>query len=326
MADLSTHYAGLDLRNPIIVSSSGLTDSVEKIRKLENAGAGAVVLKSLFEEQILAEAGKLSMTSDYPEAEDYIRNYTRNNSVDRYLDLIESARAAIDIPVIASINCTSDLDWIEFARKVEEAGADALELNIYYLPASRDAGSEVYERLYLSIAEKVREITYFPVMMKLGPYFTNIVNLADRLYHRGVDGLVLFNRFYSPDIDLEQMAMTSSDVYSMPADMYLSLRWIAIVSGQVKDLHLAASTGIHDGRAVIKQILAGARATQVCSAIYRKGADHIKEMLHELETWMERNHHDSIQSFRAVMNYGSLKDPQVYERSQFMKYFSNHGW
>ena len=325
MADLSTHYAGLDLRNPIIVSSSGLTDSVEKIRKLENAGAGAVVLKSLFEEQILFEAGHIADSSDYPEAEDYIRNYTRNNSVDKYLDLIEAARSAVDIPVIASINCVSDLDWIEFARKVEEAGASALELNIYYLPASRDASSQVYENLYLSIAEKVRDIVYFPLMIKLGPYFTNLVNLANLLYHRGVNGVVLFNRFYSPDIDLKNMRMTSSEVFSSPADLYISLRWVAIVSSLVKDIHLAASTGIHDGQGVIKQLLAGARATQVCSAIYKKGAGHIATMLDDLTAWMDKNEYRDIASFRSKMDYKSLKEPQIYERSQFMKYFSSHG-
>lgn len=324
MADLSTHYAGLDLRNPVIVSSSGLTDSVEKIQKLEKAGAGAVVLKSLFEEQILFEAGQIEGSGEYPEAEDYIQNYSRNNSVDKYLDLIEAARAAVDIPVIASINCVSNLDWIEFARKVEEAGASALELNIYFLPASRDTGSKVYEDLYLNIAEKVKDITYFPVMIKLGPYFTNLVNLADLLYHRGVNGLVFFNRFYSPDIDLKDMKMTSSEVFSSPADLRISLRWVAIVTSMVKDIHIAASTGIHDGQGVIKQLLAGARATQVCSAIYKNGPGQIKGMLNELGDWMDENGYKDIDSFRGKMNYASLKQPHVYERSQFMKYFSNH--
>lgn len=324
MADLSTHYAGLDLRNPVIVSSSGLTDSVEKIQKLEKAGTGAVVLKSLFEEQILFDAGQIEGSGEYPEAEDYIQNYSRNNSVDKYLELIEAARAAVDIPVIASINCVSNLDWIEFARKVEEAGASALELNIYFLPASRDAGPKVYEDLYLNIAEKVKDITYFPVMIKLGPYFTNLTNLADQLYHRGVNGLVFFNRFYSPDINLKEMKMTSSEVFSSPADLHISLRWIAIVSAVVKDIHIAASTGIHDGQGVIKQLLAGARATQVCSAIYKNGPGHIQSMLDELNSWMDKNNYRDIDSFRGIMNYASQKEPHVYERSQFMRYFSNH--
>ena len=325
MADLRTHYAGIDLRNPIIVSSSGLTDSVEKIKKLENAGAGAVVLKSLFEEQIIFEARQISDSSDYPEAEDYIRNYTRNHSVDRYLDLIEAASAAVDIPVIASINCFSDLDWIEFARKVEEAGASALELNIYYLPANREASSQVYENLYLSIAQKVKDIVYFPVMMKLGPYFTNLVNLSDLLYHRGVNGLVFFNRFYSPDINLKDMKMISSEVFSTPGDLRIPLRWVAIVSALVKDIHIAASTGIHNGEGVIKLLLAGARAIQVCSALYKNGAGHITTMLDDLNSWMDKNNYADIASFRGSMDYNSLKDPQIYERSQFMKYFSNHG-
>jgi dihydroorotate dehydrogenase (fumarate) len=324
MADLTTHYGGLDLDNPIIVSSSGLTDSVDKIKKLEEAGAGAVVLKSLFEEQILFEAGRLSGSSDYPEAEDYIQNYTRNNSVDQYLNLIEAATAAVDIPVIASINCVSDLDWIEFARKVEESGASALELNIYYLPSSKDAGGEVYEKLYLSIAEKVRDITYFPVMIKLGPFFTNLVNLADKLYHRNINGLVFFNRFYSPDINIKEMKMTSSDVFSTPADLRLPLRWVAIVSALVRDIQLAASTGIHDAEGIVKMLLAGARAVQVCSAIYKKGPSQITSMLDELNSWMDKHGFGDIESMRGKMDYKSLKEPQVYERSQFMRYFSNH--
>ena len=324
MADLRTVFAGMDLQNPIIVSSSGLTDSVEKIRNLEKAGAGAVVLKSLFEEQIRFEAGHIAESSDYPEADDYIQNYTRNNSVDQYLDLIEKASAETSIPIIASINCVSDLDWIEFARKVEEAGASALELNIYYLPSSKDSGSQVYESMYLKIVEKVRDIVYFPLIVKLGPYFTNLVNLVDTMYHRGVNGVVLFNRFYSPDINLKDMKMTSSEVFSTPADMRLPLRWVAIVSAMVKDCHIAASTGIHDGHAVTKQILAGANAVQVCSALYKNGAEHISGMLEELNAWMEQNNFKDLAAFRGRMNYASIKEPQVYERSQFMKYFSSH--
>ena len=324
MADLSTDFVGLNLRNPLIVSSSGLTDSVEKIQKLEKAGAGAIVLKSLFEEQILFEAGHLAGSSDYPEADDYIQNYTRSNSVDKYLDLIEEASAAVSIPVIASINCVSAAEWTDFATKIEEAGAAALELNVYFLPAGKDASSQVYEKLYLDIAEKVRHQIDIPVIMKLGMHFTHLVNMVDLLYHRGVDGVVLFNRFYSPDINTRELKMTSSEVFSSPADQRFSLRWVAIVSALVDTVHLAGSTGVHDGQAMVKQILAGARAVQVCSAIYKQGPGIISTMLDDLNAWMDQKGFASLNDFRGSMNYKNLPEPQVYERSQFMKYFSNH--
>ena len=324
MADLSTDFVGLKLRNPLIVSSSGLTDSVEKMIKLEQAGAGAVVLKSLFEEQILFEAGHLAESSDYPEADDYIRHYTRSNSVDAYLELIEQARSALSIPVIASINCISASEWTDFAKKIEEAGASALELNVYFLPASKETSSQVYENLYLDIAEKVKSKINIPVVMKLGMHFTHLVNLVDLLYHRGVDGVVLFNRFYSPDINVRDMRMTSSEVFSSPADLRFSLRWVAIVSAMVDQVHIAGSTGVHDGSAIVKQILVGARAVQVCSAIYKHGPEIIKTMLDDLNAWMEQKGFTGLDAFCGTMNYKNLPEPQVYERSQFMKYFSSH--
>lgn len=324
MADLSTDFVGLKLRNPLIVSSSGLTDSVEKIRQLEKAGAGAVVLKSLFEEQILYEAGHLARSSDYPEADDYILNYTRSNTVDQYLDLIEGASAAVSIPVIASINCISASEWTDFAGKIEEAGAAALELNVYFLPAGKEAGSRAFENLYLDIAEKVRSKVNIPVIMKLGMHFTHLVNLVDLLYHRGVDGVVLFNRFYSPDINIRDLKMTSSEVFSSPADLRYSLRWVAIVSAMVEQVHIAGSTGVHDGQALIKQILAGAMAVQVCSAIYKNGPGVIRAMLDEVQAWMDQKGFAGLDAFRGRMNYKHLPEPQVYERSQFMKYFSSY--
>ncbi len=324
MADISTEFVGLKLRNPLIVSSSGLTDAVEKIKGLERAGAGAVVLKSLFEEQILFEAGHIAASSDYPEADDYIRHYTRSNSVDKYLDLIEQASSAVTIPVIASINCVSASEWTDFAVKIEEAGASALELNVYFLPAGKDAGSQVYERLYLDIAEKIKRKINIPVVMKLGMHFTHLVNLVDLLYHRGVDGVVLFNRFYSPDINIKDLKMISAEVFSSPADLRYSLRWVAIVSAMVEQVHIAGSTGVHDGQALVKQILAGARAVQVCSAIYKHGPEIIQAMLDDLNTWMVQKDFTDLDAFRGHMNYKNLPEPQVYERSQFMKYFSSH--
>jgi dihydroorotate dehydrogenase (fumarate) len=324
MADLSTSFAGLALRNPIVVSSSGLTDSVEKILTLEEAGAAAVVLKSLFEEQILVEAEVLSGSSNYPEADDYLKHYTRSNSIDSYLGLIEGAVSRSNIPVIASINCISSSEWFDFAIKIEEAGAHALELNVYFLPTGKDAGSGIYERLYLDIAEQVKSRINIPVIMKLGQNFTSLVNLVDLLYHRGIDGVVLFNRFYSPDINIKELRMTSSEVFSSPTDLRYSLRWVAIVTSIIERVDIAASTGVHDGTAVIKQLLAGAKAVQVCSTIYKNGPRHIGSMLEELTGWMKEKRFNNLDAFRGSMNYGRIRDPEIYERSQFMKYFSSY--
>ncbi|KPK84322.1 MAG: diguanylate cyclase [Bacteroides sp. SM23_62_1] len=324
MIDLTTNYAGLKLRNPIIISSSGLTDSVEKIMKLDASGAGAVVLKSLFEEQIKYETGTFLQTADYPEAEDYLRYYVRSNNVDDYLRLIEGAKKNVSIPVIASVNCISQSEWTDFSKKIETAGADALELNVYFLPVDKKITSQSIENLYLQIADKVRELIRIPVTIKLGQQFTNLVNLVDQLYFREIKGVVLFNRFYSPDINIHDQKIISSDVFSTPADIRYSLRWVAILSHFVDQIDLAASTGIHDGKAVIKQLLAGAKAVQVCSAIYKKGTGLIQEMLSDVESWMKKNSLQIPEQFIGKMNYGNVKDPAVYERAQFMKYFSSH--
>ncbi len=324
MVDLKTDYAGLVLNNPIIVSSSGLTDKVEKIKELELLGAGAVVLKSLFEEQIMYQTGHLAESSDYPEAEDYIRYYTRHNSVDQYLRLIEKAKAEVDIPVIASVNCISSTEWIDFSRKIEEAGADAIELNVYFLPVNKEYSGQDYEKIYFELAANIKELISIPLIMKLGSNFTNLVNMVDQLYFRGVAAVVLFNRFYAPDIQIDQKKIVSADVFSLPTDIRHSLRWVAIVSGQVDQIHVAASTGIHDGEAVIKQLMAGAQAIQICSTLYNNGVEYLSKIIRDLTDWMIKMNYRSIDEFRGMMNYGRIKDPAIYERSQFMKYFSNH--
>ena len=323
MINLKTVFAGLELSNPIIVSSSGLTDKLEKIRKLEEYGAGAVVLKSIFEEQILFEADKLMETSDYPEAVDYIRNYTRNNSLDQYLDLIESAKKSVSIPVIASVNCVSSSEWTDFAKKIEEAGADALELNVYFIPLNMDYSSVDYEKIYLDLLRDIKKKISIPVILKLGTNFTHPVKFVEQLYHRGADGLVLFNRFYSPDINIDDMKMTSSDILSSPSDIRLSLRWVAIISSLVKEIPLAASTGVHTGKAIVKQLLAGARAVQVCSVLYKEGPAYLTQLKKELEDWMSEKNFESLGQFIGKMNYDNIGDPAIYERSQFMRYFSS---
>jgi len=324
MADLSIKYLGLQLKNPFIVSSSGLTDSVEKILELERLGAGAVVLKSLFEEQLKFEAGQYSGYSDYPEAEDYIRSYTKDHSVGNYLDLIEEAKKATSIPIIASINCTTANEWIDFSKKIQDAGADALEINVFYLPTNADTGPLEYEKVYFELAEELRSRISIPIAFKLGRQFSNLLNLINKLYHRNINGVVLFNRFYEPDIDVSQMKLVPAEVFSAPAEIRQTLRWIGMVSDVIPEINLAASTGVHDGKSAIKLLLTGATAVQVCSILYKNGAEFLGAIISEVNAWMDQNKYSRISDFRGKLNYGSVSEPAVYERTQFMKYFSSH--
>ncbi|MCD6596114.1 MAG: dihydroorotate dehydrogenase-like protein [Bacteroidales bacterium] len=323
MADLSVNYLGLKLNSPVIVSSSGLTDAVDKIVEIEKAGAGAVVLKSIFEEQLKHEANQYIVDNDYPEAEDYIRNYTRDNSVDKYLDLIEDAKKQVKIPVIASVNCVTSSEWVNFAKKIEEAGADALEVNVFFLPVNKEASSLDYEKVYCDLADELKQRLSIPVAFKLGRQFSNLTNLVNRLYHRKLDGVVLFNRFYEPDIDVDKLKLTAAEVFSTPSEIRQTLRWVGIVAGSVEDIDISASTGVHDGESVIKLLLAGASAVQVCSVLYKNGIPFLKSIINEIEVWMNKNSFNSIDDFKGKLSYRSIKDPVLYERSQFMRHFSN---
>ena len=322
MANLTTTYVGLKLKNPVIVSSSGLVDSVEKIKKIEAAGAGAVVMKSLFEEQINHEAGRMMGDNDYPEAADYILNYSKSNSVDKYLDIIEQAKKEVNIPIFASINCVSDRDWTDFAKKVEEVGADGLELNVFILPVDGES-SAVYENKYLKLVEKVRNTIKIPLVIKISSYFTNVLHMVNQLYAIGANAVVLFNRLYEPDINIEEMKMVSSEVLSNPSDLRQSLRWVSLISDRQKDIQLSASTGVHDYKAIIKLLLAGATTVQVCSVLYKNGVEHLTEMISEFESWMDAKGIESVEKIRGTMNYRNHQDPSTWERSQFMRYFSN---
>jgi dihydroorotate dehydrogenase (fumarate) len=328
MVNLETTYMGLKLKNPVIVSSSGLTNTVRKIKIIEEKGAGAVVLKSLFEEQITNEVqhlmGKDPKNASYPEAEDYIQTYVKGNSVSNYLTLIKEAKEAVSIPVIASINCVSDSDWTHFAKEIEKAGADAIELNAFVVPNDRNKTSADYEQMYYNIFNAVKKEVNIPIAMKLGLYFTNLFTVADRLNAEGADALVLFNRFYEPDIDIEDLKMTSAEVLSNPSDIRKSLRWVGMLSDKIKGLDISATTGIHDGAAAIKQILAGAASVQVCSAVYENGFDQITKILEEISAWMKRKDFTSIEDFKGKLSYESIPNSAMYERAQFMKYFSNN--
>jgi len=325
MANLETTYLGLKLKNPLVAASSGLTSSVEKIRELAEAGVGAIVLKSIFEEQINNEISSLmhnQYNTSYPEAEDYIRNYTRDNTVVKHLELLKKAKQAVDVPIIASVNCISSSEWTSFAKDFEEAGADAIELNIFYLPTDRHEKPGVVEQLYLDVLKKVKLEVSIPVSVKFGIHHSNIIGMADKLKGAGAAGIVMFNRFYEPDINLDTLEMTASEVFSSPSDIRRSLRWVGIVSSSVTQLDIAASTGIHDGGAVIKQLLAGAQVAQLCSTLYVNGSTVVSSMLEDLEAFMKKWNFKTIDDFRGRLSYKNIPDPLLYERSQFMKYFS----
>ncbi len=323
MNDLSTKYLGLNLKNPLIVGSCGFTNSVEKIKELADNSAGAVVLKSLFEEQIQAElsANLESYNADYPGATDYIREYTRGNEVGNYLKLISGAKKAVDIPVIASINCVSANEWISFARSLEQEGADAIELNVSLLPSNPKMTSKENEQKYVEIISAVAEMVSIPLALKMSHYSASLANLIQKLsWTDKISGFVLFNRYYAPDIDIEKMVVKSADILSSPAESVGPLRWIALMYGLIEK-DLVASTGIHDSEGAIKQILAGATAVQIVSTVYKNGAGQIETILKGLEEWMIQKSFSSLADFRGKLSYEKATDPAVFERTQFMKYY-----
>ncbi len=327
MSDLSTTYMGLSLKNPVIAGSSGLTSTVDGIKKLEEAGAAAVVLKSLYEEEINNEAGSVIDSGGDANidntAQEYISYYIKQQSVHNYLQLISDLKKTVKIPIIASINCASAESWIEFAAKIEKAGADALEINIFIIPSDPSVKTKNMERIYFDIARKVTRKVSIPVSLKLSSYFTALTHTFVELSETPISGMVLFNRFFSPDIDLSKMEIVSSNIYSEPNEISIPLRWIGMLSEKV-NCDLAASTGIHDGDGVIKMLLVGAQAVQVTSALYKYGPEQISEMLKRLEFWMETNKYKTINDFRGKLTQEKIGDPTIFERFQFMKYFSDH--
>ncbi len=324
MANLSVTFAGIKLRNPFIISSSGITGSLEKIRKLDSLGAGAIILKSLFEEQINYETGVNLEGSDYPEALDYVKAYTKANNVEDYITLIREAKKVLYIPVFASINCVSAGEWMNFARRIEAAGADALELNVFFLPSNKDKSSQEYEKIYYDLVTGIKERIKIPVIIKLGSHFTNLTYIVNQLYFRRANAVTLFNRFYEPDININDYKITAAEIFSSPSDLRQSLRWVSLVSSAVEGIDIAASTGIHSGEAAIKQILAGAKAVQVCSVLYKSGLEILPKMIDRFEFWMIEHNYKTVDEFRGKLNYSNISDPVVYERAQFMKYFSSH--
>jgi len=324
MEKLKTTYLGLQVSSPIILSSSSLTSTSDRLKEAEDSGAGAVVLKSLFEEQINFYSNSLSASESYPEADDYIAAYTRSKSVDDYLKLISNAKENIEIPVIPSINCISAEGWIDFARHIASAGADALEVNVFFLPVSTRETSADAEKIYFSLIEKLVKTINIPVSIKMGPRFSNILYMIDQFYKRGAKGVVLFNRFYEPDIDIDNMTIVPASVFSTESELRHVLRWLSMASAQNLKIDIAASTGVHSGNDAVKCLLSGADAVQVCSVLYANGIGHVKKMNKQISEWMDKKGYRHIEEFRGKLNYLNFENPSVFERTQFMKYFSSH--
>lgn len=324
MANLTTGYLGLTLNSPLIVSSSGLSSTLGQLKEAEDNGAGAVVLKSLFEEQINHHIHQMQSSSGgYPEADDYLSNYIHANSVDNYLTLIRNAKKNLRIPVIPSINCFTSKGWTGFAKNIEDAGADAIEINVFFMPLNAKKSSAESEKLYFDLIENLKNTIKIPVVMKIGYRFSNILYMLGQFYNRGIQGVVMFNRFYEPDIDINRMEIIPASVLSQENEMRYVLRWIGMASAQDIKINISASTGVHSGQDAIKYLLAGADTVQVCSALYNKGIPHIKTMNKQISDWMVSKGFKKIDDFRGKLNYLNYQKPTVFERTQFMKYFSS---
>jgi dihydroorotate dehydrogenase (fumarate) len=327
--DLTTTYLGLKLRTPLVPSASPLSEEIENIKHLEDAGASAVVLYSLFEEQLRQERLELHHHMEhgtesfaealtyFPEAEEY------RLGPEEYLKHIASAKKAVKIPIIASLNGSSAGGWTQYAKLVQQAGADALELNIYYIPTDMQLSSGEVEQTYLDILKAVKAEVAIPVAVKLSPFFTNFANMARRLNDAGADGLVLFNRFYQPDIDLEALEVKPNILLSTPMAMRVPLRWIAILYGRLK-ASLAATSGIHRATDALKMLMAGADVTMLCSALIRHGPGHIKTIEKDLVAWMEEHEYESVTQLKGSLSQKNCPAPSTFERAQYMKALASY--
>ena len=325
--DLSTTYLGLKLRTPLVVAASPLSEEIDSIKQLEDAGASAVVLYSLFEEQLRQESVELAENLEhgtfstpealtyFPEPEDF------RLGPEEYLKHIAHAKQAVNIPIIASLNGSSVGGWTAYAQAIQHAGADALELNIYYIPTDMDESSNQVEHNYLNILKAVRGAVHIPVAVKLSPFFTNFANMAKRLDLAGANGLVLFNRFYQPDIDLDSLEIKPNILLSTPMAMRVPLRWIALLYGKLR-ASLAATSGIHRATDVLKMLMAGADVTMLCSALIRHGPRQIGVIERDLTAWMEQHEYSSVAQLKGSMSQRNCAEPSAFERAQYMRAIS----
>ncbi|MCL4482556.1 MAG: dihydroorotate dehydrogenase-like protein [Bacteroidetes bacterium] len=327
MPDLSVKYLGLDLKSPVIAGSCSLTNSIEHLKAIEKAGAGAVVLKSVFEEEIYLEYAhefeKLGPMDNNLEFLDYYDLEIKKENLKQYLQLIADAKAQLSIPVIASINCVTSQEWGFFAKKIEAAGADALELNMFMSPTDLSQTSTDNEGTYFDIITRVTQKIAIPVSVKISPYFSNLGGMIRDISFSGVKGIVLFNRFYAPDIDIDKETIHGSNVLSHETDHLLPLRWIAMMSNRV-NCDLASSTGVHGWESAVKMILAGSQAVQVVSALYDQGFGFIEEVNQKIAVWMKDHHYEKIDNFRGKLSQDNSVNPADFERVQFMKNFGEY--
>jgi dihydroorotate dehydrogenase (fumarate) len=323
MPDLTTTYLGLRLKNPLVASASPLSKKVELVRQLEAAGAAAVVLYSLFEEQITHESRALDHylthgAESYAEALSYFPDLDHYNlEPDTYLEHVQRVKRAVDIPVIGSLNGISPGGWVEYARKIEQAGADALELNIYYLPADVSLSSAELEEIYITLLHDIRRQVRIPIAVKLSPFFTALPYMARRLVQAGADGLVLFNRFYQPDFDLETLEVVPNLTLSSSHDLRLPLRWIAMLYGRI-EADFALTSGVHTAEDVLKAMMAGANVAMLTSELLAHGIWRLQDILDDLRTWMDAHEYESIAQMRGSMSQRAVAEPAAFERANYM--------
>ncbi|MCA9904007.1 MAG: dihydroorotate dehydrogenase-like protein [Anaerolineae bacterium] len=328
--NLNTTYLGLSLRSPLVVSSLPLSENLDNVKRMEDAGAGAVVLYSLFEEQVRVEQQILSYFRDHPSATAeqadalFPARKQFRISLDDYLTHIQKCKEAVDIPIIASLNCKSLGNWTDCAREIERAGAAALELNVYYVPTNMDRTAEQIEDMYVIIAQAVKTAVNIPVAFKLVPYFTNMAAMARRLDRAKADGLVLFNRFYQPDLDPKSLRLRSDIPLGRPEDSRLPLHWIAILYGHIK-ADMAATGGIYTAEDVIRMLMVGARVTMLASALLKEGIDHLRTVEADLRIWLEQNYYESVVSVQGILRQFHSKDAGAFERSEYVRVITSQG-
>lgn len=327
--DLTTRYLGFELKNPLVVSPSPLSENQDAMKQMEDAGAAAIVLHSLFEEQISFTSDELNEnllqgTLSFAEALTYFPEPDHYKmGPDRYLEHVRAAKEAVDIPIIGSLNGVSAGGWLDFAKQIEQAGADALELNVYFIPTSADMDSQAVEAMYVDLIKSVKENVSIPVALKIGPYFSAMANMARRLDAAGADALVMFNRFYQPDLDLEQLEVKPDLTLSRSWELRLRLRWVAILCGAIK-ADLAVTGGVHTAQDVLKAMMAGAKVAMMTSALLQNGIGHLATVLEDMRQWMEAKEYESVQQMQGSLSQAKCPEPAAFERANYMKILTNY--
>ena len=331
MIDLTTNYLGLKLKNPVVVSAGPMSEKLENFPRMEEAGAAAIVMYSLFEEQIEAESENIDSAleygaNSYAESMSYLPDMPKYHvGPDRYLDLLRKGKAAVSIPVIASLNGSSPGGWVRYSEYMQEAGADALELNIFDVPTNPEVTAEQLENRYCDLLRAIRKSVRIPIAVKLGPYFTSCANFACKLSEAGADGIVIFNRFYQPDFDLEEMEVVPNLVLSSPHELRLRLHWAAILYHQV-ETYIAITGGVHDATDVLKSMMAGAHVAMMTSALLKYGIEHIGVVLAGMEAWMAEHEYVSVKQMRGSMSMVNVEDPRAFLRGNYLKMLGSYTW